>query len=308
MENKATTISTLEDLGERLNVPKGFFEKFEEHREISTFMEKITIQKRRGHFRTVYNLLDESYRNILSQIRDLLNKGYNPPEPVHGFIKGRSIFTNAKQHLGKAVVINIDIRNFFESIPINKVKDIFLSLGFCPEIADVLSKITCYNGVLATGFATSPVISNIICSDMDFELEILAKSACYTYTRYCDDITFSSSKESKLPRNNIEEILKNHDFLINDKKYFIQKKGGNQYVTGLTVCEKDRPRIPKKLKKRLRLESYYINKYGFGGYTERGKKRLLQGPYSISGRMSYIQKLEPNLVKYMQAHTGYSPF
>ncbi|MDD3262586.1 MAG: reverse transcriptase family protein [Candidatus Absconditabacteria bacterium] len=303
MKEKILKISTLDELSEFFSVSKSFFNDFESKREDLNFIDKIRIPKRKSGYRIVYNILDEEYRKVVEKITYILNEFYIPHQAVHGFVSGKSIVSNASNHLNKAILINLDIKNFFESISIGSVMAIFIRIGLNNLVADIFSRIVCYKGHLIAGFSTSPVISNMYCSVMDNDFMILAKSEGYRYTRYADDITFSTDNVNLLSKMKINQILNKFQFVINEKKYFIQRRGGSQYVTGLSVCEKDSPRIPKSIKKNIRLESYYIKKYGIEQQNKRGKTRFLLDKYSIMGWISYMNKIEPKLVKYIADST-----
>lgn len=224
------------------------------------------LKKTNGEYRKIVKVKNDSYRHFLRELSTHLSAEYRAkamvlsPQTVHGFVKGKSIITNAQQHTQKKIVLNVDIKNFFDSISIERVQKIFCSMGFKEDIADVLSKLTTVKGILPTGFSTSPVLSNLVCLLMDGVFERISKRHGVTYTRYADDITFSSN--GYIPsKAGISEVFKKFGFVMNEQKFRLYRKGGAQYVTGLTVVDK-RPRLSKRFKRRLRLEAYYIKKYG----------------------------------------------
>ena len=226
------------------------------------FISELKLLKRRASlgYRTVYSVKPYFALNALKTLKFYLNDLYKPNDCVHGFVKKRNIVSNAKKHLNKKIILNIDIKDFFESINLNMVKDVFNSLGFDENISEILSKITTYNDRLVAGFSTSPVIANLYCRDMDEEIIRICSEYNITYTRYADDITLSGDTVDIL--YNLQEVLDKYGFKINKlktKKYY---KGNGQYVTGLSVEDSIMPRIPKNIKKRLRAEIYCICKYG----------------------------------------------
>jgi retron-type reverse transcriptase len=268
------------------------------------------VPKRNGDFRIVYPIFDSSYRIFLKAVTEMLNDYYlygimPPPKSVHGFVKGKSIITNAQCHLQKKILLNLDIKNFFESIKKEKVYNIFIDLGFNKKYSLVLTEFVTVNEVLATGFPTSPVLANIICKQMDYVLEKLCKKYEAVYTRYADDISISSN--TSVPEKTIlARTLDLYGFKINEDKYKIQRRGGSQYVTGLTVCDK-RPRLSKRLKKNIRLELYYIKKYGFiNHFVHKPQKfenlnltlRMIHG-YGVHGYIAFIHSIEPELAQKM---------
>lgn len=220
------------------------------------------IPKRRisGEYRVVYSVFADKYNNAYKSLKYYLNELYSPHEAVHGFISNRNIVSNAQQHIAKKIIINIDIKDFFESISIEIVKSMFIRYNFTDNIADVLSKIVTLNGTLVAGYATSPVIANMYCDLMDSEIQKICDSNNVTYTRYADDITLSGDRVDILEQ--VKNILSKYGFEINDRKTRYYHQGQGQYVTGLSVEDLLMPRIPKYIKRKIQQEIYYISKYG----------------------------------------------
>lgn len=181
---------------------------------------------------------------------------YSPRKSAHGFIKNRSIITNAQKHIKKRYVFNVDLKDFFGSIHFGRVRNLLMSkpFNYTRVEATILSQICCYNGVLPQGAPTSPIISNIICWKLDAQLQQLAfKNKC-TYTRYADDLTFSFDvPKGKLPRSIIRinskdekaivgstllKIIKDNGFKVNEQKVRLQGRNQRQEVTGITVNNK----------------------------------------------------------------------
>jgi len=210
--------------------------------------ESKQITKKNGNIR---NLLVPPLftKNIQKKIKNVINEYYNPSSAVHGFIiledDTRNIVSNASCHVKKRVVINVDIENFFDTINFGRVRGLFLSKPFSldKKIATRLAQLTTYDNKLPQGAPTSPLISNIICNKMDHQLIQLAKSNGYIFTRYADDITFSTNKRIyPLDIGNIlleiKKVIENNGFTINEQKTRVQDKYESQIVTGLKVNEK----------------------------------------------------------------------
>jgi len=286
------------------------------HQRRALLAELKVCPKKGGGVRNLFVISDDTYRNLLIALNFYISDWYQEtkPESVHGFVRGSSTITNASMHVQKKIVVNVDIKFFFESITISQVEVLFNSLGFQPHLSKLLSELTTVNGVLATGFSTSPTISNYVCMEMDALFEKYSEEEGYEYTRYADDMTFSS--DSTLPSKEvIEKILTRSNFLLNERKFRVYRKGGPQYVTGLTVVDK-RPRLSKRFKKQLRLEAYYIKKHGFTShYVNRSKKEItysnigFMGPLTqtmfgglgqVRGLVCYIQSVEPDLADYIR--------
>src|SRR5205814_3311637 len=111
------------------------------------------------------------------------------------FIPARSILTNAKPHLRQKFVLNVDLKDFFPTINFGRVRGVLIAKPYCllPHIATYIARICCRDNALPQGAPTSPIISNMICSRLDRQLLRLARQYRCVYTRYADDLTFSTS-------------------------------------------------------------------------------------------------------------------
>lgn len=182
------------------------------------------------------------------------------PKEVYGFVmnphfKGSycNIVENAKMHLQKKSVLNIDLKDFFPSISASQVKALFLSdrFQFNEQVATALTLLTTYQGKLPIGAPTSPVISNFICEHLDKDLIAFCETHELSYTRYADDLTFSSYREITNDHLlDIINIIQKNKFRINERKIRMRHSGKKQVVTGLIVNEK--VNIDRKLIKRIR--------------------------------------------------------
>ncbi len=199
------------------------------------------------------------------------------PEAVHGFVVNPhylglscNIAENAKLHTGKKHVANIDLKDFFSSIAAWQVKDIFESeiFGFNDQLATALTLLTTFEGKLPTGAPTSPVLSNFICLEMDKELTEYCASNGLTYSRYADDMTFSS--DSLINSNEILDLIsliQKYGFRINEKKLRLKKANQKQTVTGLTVNEK--VNVNRKLLKKTRAMLHDMTTNGVDAATRK---------------------------------------
>lgn len=135
---------------------------------------------------------DRRLKILQSKLAPLLDQLYRVRNPVHGFVPKRSVKTNALAHGKRRFVINLDVRDFFPTITENRVIGLLRSLGLGERVARIVARLTCCFGHLPQGAPTSPVLSNMICYRLDSELLQLAKKVRVIYTRYADDVTFSS--------------------------------------------------------------------------------------------------------------------
>jgi hypothetical protein len=176
--------------------------------------------------------------------------------------------------LAKRNILSVDINNFFGSITTEMVSKAFLSIGFSDFAVQHLSKIVTIDNFLPPGYSTSPIISNIVANKMDVDFLNLSGSNC-TYTRYADDLYFSSN-DSLPSLENISEIVLNHGFTLNPNKTKYMPRGVKQYVTGLTVFDHVCPRVTKRIKRNLRLELHYLLTYGLRGHVLKKMGQTMQ--------------------------------
>ena len=212
---------------------------------------KFVIKKRNGKARNIFAPC-QALKNIQNKIKKGIEKNYHINSVVHGFVKDKSIITNAKTHIKKKYIVNIDLQNFFPTINFGRVRGIFIEyFKFSNEVSTLIAQLLCFNNELPQGSPCSPLISNIICAPLDKKLYKYAKFNKLDYTRYVDDITFSTNlknctnkictltEEDKLILNpDFENIIHEAGFIINDKKLFLNGKNRRQQVTGLVVNEK----------------------------------------------------------------------
>ncbi len=231
----------------------------------------IEIPKKKGGKRNI-----DAPDNILKEIQHKLNYFLNAyylmikPESVFGFViqthdlgKICAIAENAKPHVGKKQLLNIEIKDFFPAIKAKQVRALFQSelFGFDEHLATILALLTTYNGVLPIGAPTSPAIANFICYQLDNELQKFSMENDMAYTRYADDLTFSSA--IKIDNDSILDIvslINKHQFSINEKKFRIQSANRKQTVTGLVVNKK--VNVDRKFIRKIRAILYDIRLNG----------------------------------------------
>lgn len=218
------------------------------------------IPKKAGGYRKIEAPKDELYK-IQKWIKINILDKINISENAKGFKKNTSILENAKQHVAKEVVINIDLRDFFPSIKYSNIFKFYIYIGYTKEVSHLLTQL-CTNArnVLPQGAPTSPGLSNIVCLKLDKRLSELAKKAGGSYTRYADDITFSGNKNIIGIVSLAKKIIQEEGYEINDKKFRIRYSNQAQIVTGLTVNKKIN--VSKKLIKELENAIYYSKKFG----------------------------------------------
>jgi RNA-directed DNA polymerase len=214
---------------------------------------------------------------VQRKLNQVLQCVYRPKPSVHGFVPGKSIVTNAFAHSKKRYVLNVDLENFFPSINFGRVRGMFMAVPYNlnPEVATILAQVCCHDNQLPQGAPTSPIIANMICAKMDSQLQRLAKECRCTYTRYADDLTFSTTlpdfpealailedKNLVALGQTLRAIINNNGFTINERKVWIQIKGSHQEVTGLTVNKF--PNVNRNYVRQIRAMLHAWGKYGLG--------------------------------------------
>lgn len=199
------------------------------------------IPKKTGGYRTLCSPIS-NIKLIQKKLSEILYEIYIPRINAHGFIPGRGIVTNARIHVKQNAILNIDIKDFFPTINFGRVRGLFLNKPFYfPKwIATLIAQICTYQNQLPQGSPVSPIISNMICSKLDNKLSAISKKYFCYFSRYADDITFSTKKydfPEELIRK-IRIIIEEEGFIVNNNKFRIQKKNQRKEVTGITVNEK----------------------------------------------------------------------
>lgn len=202
---------------------------------------KFKIPKKTGGFREI-TAPEARLKAIQHYLNELLGTTFTPHKCAYGFTAGRSIVDNAKPHVGKTNVLNVDIKNFFPSIDFRRVKVMLQNqpFNFSDDVAYIIANLCSFEGVLPQGAPTSPLLSNVVCQRLDSKLDQFAAKHNCAYSRYADDITLSSyrTKFSQEHLEDIDLILKEEKFELNHKKTRIQYRSKRQEVTGLVVNQK----------------------------------------------------------------------
>ena len=193
-------------------------------------------------------------------------------DAAHGFVRARSVVSNARPHVGHDVLVNCDLKDFFPTITFPRVRGVFQAIGYSPAVATVLallcteaprSRVEMEGKVywvamgaraLPQGAPTSPALSNQVARALDQRLGGVAAKLGWTYTRYADDLTLSAAPDHRqniawlLAR--IRHIAQEEGFTLNAKKTRVQRAARRQEVTGVVVNAK--PSLPREELRRLR--------------------------------------------------------
>jgi RNA-directed DNA polymerase len=208
------------------------------------------IPKKKGGWREIL-VPEKELMKIQTNLNYYLQMAYTliKPDCVHGFLirdinreNSRGIVSNAKQHIGKAFLLNLDLKDFFPSISAKRIKQQLFNESklFANEaVVNAITLLCTYQGYLPTGAPTSPVISNFICLQLDKSLMAFCAERNITYTRYADDLSFSSDNYfTDDCINDLKKLIEQYHFKINEKKFRINSSKSKQTVTGLVVNTK----------------------------------------------------------------------
>lgn len=253
-------------------------------------------------------------------LNELFKALYSASPYAMGFVEGKSIVDNARMHTNQNYVFNIDLRDFFPSIDQARVwkRLQLVPFNFNPKIAGIIAGLCSIKSlryaddkpfsecfVLPQGAPTSPLLTNAICDTLDRRLHGLAKRFGLHYSRYADDITFSSMHNVYQPdsdfRKELKRIITDQHFTINEKKTRLNHCSSRQEVTGLTVGQKIN--VTRKYVKDIRAILHIWEKYGmnaaFATFYPRYKSekcQLHRGEPNIvnviSGKLCYLKMVK----------------
>jgi RNA-directed DNA polymerase len=250
-------LSTFTDVADALELTASqlMWLVFERGAEGSSHYARFEIPKRAGGYRLI-----SAPKPILRAAQQWVRLKVLAPLPVGpsaaAFRPGKSIVDNARRHSGKACVIRLDLTTFFESVTFPRVRGFFESLGYNPGVATVLALIctdaprarvtldgeTHYVIIgersLPQGGCTSPDLCNLVTARLDARLEGLAKKFGYEYSRYADDLVFSTDVEetgAHVVISAVTRICRDEGFEVNPEKTRTMRSPNRQLVTGLIV-------------------------------------------------------------------------
>jgi RNA-directed DNA polymerase len=318
------TAHSVKDVASALELDSGKLFYVLQHTDDGLYYQTFQIPKKNGGLRTIAKPV-KGLALAQDRFAPVLHHVYNPGQYVKGFVKGSSFLDNAKYHDGQRWVLNIDIENFFPSITFARVRGLFLSnlFGFNDRVATILARICTFNGCLPQGASTSPVLANIIAKSLDKKLFEIAREGKLKYSRYSDDITFSSSKSNQpkdlvksfndyenervvILGDRLKDAIRSSGFALNSSKTRLMLRDDRQEVTGLVVNHK--ANIRRQDIARLRMKIFSAQGHGL----EESGKLWLNGNgdafvQHIVGWLAFVRQVrgpsDPVLAKLcLQAH------
>ena len=244
------------EVAEALGISVGTLRGYSVHRECERVRHYVTfeIPKRNGDSRLIM-APKRRLRRLQRQLHEQLVSKLPVSEHAHGFRKGRCIATNAEPHVGKAVVVRYDLRDFFPSVHVGRVRGLLVAYGYSYPVATTLAVLMTeserqpveVDGTLfhvpvgsrhcVQGAPTSPGLCNAVALRLDRRLAGLARSLGFSYTRYADDLTFSGDDTNKIQglERLVGRIVQDEGFALNRDKTRVMRRAGRQRVAGVTV-------------------------------------------------------------------------
>jgi hypothetical protein len=320
-ENELPPLDSPQQLAEALGLTVAQLRWLAYHRDAATRLHyrRFVIAKRGGGERAIWAplpTLKAAQHWVLRNVAEKL--------PVHGaahgFLPGRSTLSNAAAHTGARLVVKMDVKDFFPTVTLKRVKGIFRKAGYREQVATLLALLcteaprevveqdgqTYYVSLgprcLPQGAPTSPALTNTLCLRLDRRISGLAQSLGYRYTRYADDLTFSLPLGHRgKPRlgtllGQVRRIVEAEGFRLHPDKTRVHRSGGRQQVTGLVVNGTGAPRVPRALRRQLRAAAHNV----------RHGKPLREGETveRLTGYAAYVHMTDPRLGALLFAALG----
>jgi len=273
------------------------------------------IPKKAGGSRLI-SVPPNSLLILQTKLLKVLQLIHRPKIPSHGVSKDTSILTNARLHIRKDYVLNLDLVDFFPSINFGRVRGMFMAKPFSipASAASVLAQICCYESKLPQGAPTSPIISDMVCARLDGQMIGLVKRYRCIYSRYLDDITISTNTRP-LPSqianfdfrdgaievdigSALRQVIEDNGFEINQQKVRIQTKGHHQEVTGLVV--NSFPNVHRSYARRVRAMIHDLEHNGEDAALKKMKPPRARKPSSrpldfgevLRGKLEFIRMVK----------------
>jgi len=318
-DNGLPVMHTPADVAAKLGIPIKALRWLSFHTDVATRTNyvKFEVPKRSGGVRILsapHKKLKSAQRWILASVASRLT----PTEAAHGFVTGRGIATNASPHVGKAVVINFDLEDFFPSIAFPRVRATFERCGYSGSVATILALLSTesprvtatYAGTpyevatgpraLPQGAPTSPALSNQVARKLDRRLQGVAAKLGLTYTRYADDLTFSGGEELAGKIGwlvaKVRHIALDEGFRINAKKTRVMRRSTAQTVTGVVVNEK--PSVPRAELRRLRAILHRARSQGLDAQNRDGRPNFRA---YLTGKIAFVAMIRPDVAARLKA-------
>lgn len=298
-----SNLSTRNELADLLGIKRKNLTYILFIKKVNNCYDCFDIPKKNGGVRHIYaprgelKLIQKKLLRCLSEHLENIRIRNNIKVNIsHAFEKNRNIVSNAEVHKNKKIIINLDLKDYFESFHIGRVIGFFEKNKFfkCShEVAVTIAQLVCFNNHLPQGAPSSPIITNLISQIFDYKILKISKKYHLDYTRYADDLTFSTNEKRFYDQDNLDTFFKEicttiikSGFNINHKKTRVVFKDSRQMVTGLVVNKKIN--VPRDYVKKTRAMFYSFYKNGI--YVD--EQNIKNDSACLEGRFSFIDSIE----------------
>lgn len=289
-------LKSKEDLAQYLGIPVRKLTYILYKRTVESYYKSFEIPKKNGGTRYInasQNELKDIQKKLAQLLWDFMVINKIRLDVVHAFEKKKGIISNAKIHRNKRFILKIDLENFFDNIHFGRIRGFFeknRKFKMPIEIATMIAQLTCYKGCLPQGAPSSPILSNLLCGNMDRAILKLSRKFKLNYTRYADDMVFSTNDKNFMEQKEefvrrLEEIIDKSGFAINQSKTRFILKDSRQTVTGLVVNKK--VSVTKDFVKKTRAMANSL--YRQGEFSINGVKGTIR---QLEGRFSFINQID----------------
>lgn len=256
----------------------------------SYFYRKFSIRKKNGKTRELAEPLP-SLKEIQDWILENILSSVKVSKYAKAYIKNKSLIDNVRYHKGRKAILTLDILNFFGSIKLHHVENIFSDLGYSSNISNLLAKLCTCDDSLPQGASTSPCLSNIYLNHFDAIVSSYCSKNDIRYTRYADDLTFSGTKEDLNIIGFIQTELFSFGLVLNETKSKIMERSQRQIVTGIVVNEKIQ--VPKDVRNFIRNEVHFLTKFGLKEHLTKTKNHRANYIEHLLGKINFVLHINP---------------
>lgn len=301
-------LNSVEDLAKAMGISIGNlrFLAFSRKTSKTTHYKRFFLAKKTGGKRLISAPMPR-LKNVQHWVLNEILYKVETHDAAHGFVPKRSIVSNAALHTGNEVVINMDMKDFFPTVTYKRVKGLFKALGYTEQIATIFALLTTEPTVdevnmdgetfyvaqgerfLPQGAPSSPAITNLLCRRLDCRFVGMAKKLGWQYSRYADDMSFSTKTGENVNRVlwQARQIVADEGFVLHPKKIKVMRKGSRQEVTGLTVNKT--VNVSREQLKKFRAVLHHIETKGITGASWGNGFILL----TIQGYANYVRMVNP---------------
>lgn len=289
-------VRDLDSLATEVSLSPGFLHKLSVAN--YRFYHRFEIPKKSGEPRSILNPSRDMKAVQAWILRNVLDRVKVHPAAT-GFRRGHNVARNAAPHAHNRYLLCLDIEDFFPSISYGKVYSIFRALGYGPHIAHILSHLCTCDDKLPQGAVTSPALSNIVCMRLDHRITAFVGRRNVAYTRYADDLTFSSMSPNRLSgvKPTIRHILEDEGFTLNNAK--TRRMGPRQArrVTGL-ILSQGRAGVGRKRKRKLRAAIHRV----IMGVLDSDEQQRLQA--HVQGWLAFVKSVDATGYTQLTSHAS----